>query len=100
MDTLLGADIIGAGGKMADRYGFPDPLGDFARGHGGFDYWARQIPIFGDIYRTGDDARYWSDYQKNTGKTPRYPGRTYSNVMSGAYYAGSSFGSSLKNIYG
>lgn len=100
MDTLVGADTTGAGGKMADRFGFPDPIGDFARSHGGYDYWARQVPILGSLYRAGDDARFWSDYQKNTGHTAKYPGRTYNSSMSGAYSAGMFLGSSMKKIYG
>lgn len=85
---------------MSDRYGFPDPVGDYARSHGGTDYWMRQLPIFGSVMRSGDDARFWSDYKKNTGKSPKYPGRTYSNSMAGAYYTGASLVGSMKRIYG
>lgn len=42
-------------------------------------WWAYQIPLVGTALRMSDDQRYWSDYQRNTGFTPRYPGRSYAN---------------------
>lgn len=45
----------------------------------GSPYWMYQVPVLGTALRMSDDARYWSDYQRNTGFTPRYPGRSYAN---------------------
>jgi len=45
----------------------------------GSPWWAYQVPILGTALRMNDDARYWADYQKNTGFTPRYPGRSYNS---------------------
>lgn len=43
------------------------------------DWWMYQIPILGTALKMNDDARYWADYQKNTGFRPRYPGRSYNS---------------------
>lgn len=55
-------------------------------------WWAYQVPVVGTALRMYDDQRYWEDYRKNTGFTPRYPGRSYgsygtmlSNQTSGLY---------------
>jgi len=42
-------------------------------------WWAYQIPIIGTALKMQDDERYWSDYQKNTGFRPLYPGRSYNS---------------------
>ena len=41
------------------------------------DYWALQVPIYREWRTMRDDYAYWSDYQRNTGFTPRYPTRHY-----------------------
>lgn len=41
------------------------------------NYWKYQVPLLGDYYRAQDDYRFWQDYKKVTGHTPRYPGRQY-----------------------
>lgn len=101
MDTALGAGTTGAGGEfMTDYYRSYKIVKKFLDNHGGSDYWARQIPVVGSVMRSADDARYWDDYKKNTGKTPRYPGRTYSDTLSGVSHSEGSLLKSMKKIYG
>jgi len=59
-------------------------------------WWVYQMPILGTAARMLDDERYWSDYQKNTGFTPRYPGRSYNSY--GAMLFNQSMGAS-KSLY-
>jgi len=58
-------------------------------------WWAYQLPIIGTALRMQDDERYWSDYQKNTGFRPRYPGRSYSNYGTMMFNQSLSAGKSL-----
>jgi len=42
-------------------------------------WWAYQLPVIGTALRMSDDERYWKDYQRVTGFTPKYPGRSYAS---------------------
>lgn len=65
------------------------------------NYWARQLPIIGNLYNAVDSKRYWDDYRKNTGFSPRYPGRTYANSGLGSALlgAGRSYGRMINRSY-
>lgn len=50
------------------------------------------------VGRMSDNVRYWSDYKRNTGYSPRYPWRAGANDwMKYAANAGFSYGA-LKNL--
>jgi len=55
-----------------------------------------QIPLIGTALRMSDDERYWSDYQKNTGYSPKYPGRSYNSYGAHLFNQSLSVGKSLK----
>lgn len=42
-----------------------------------WNYLTSVIPAFSEVQASTDNARYWSDYVKNTHKAPLYPGMAY-----------------------
>lgn len=66
----------------------------------GDSYWSYQIPFISNWKKASDDERYWSDYRKNTGHVPRYPGRVYGSAGSAAVNEAISFGNKVyRNMY-
>lgn len=37
------------------------------------DWWEANVPGVSDTARVAQNATYWQDYKRNTGKSPRYP---------------------------
>jgi len=56
------------------------------------DYWQYQLPLWGSYRRMQDDQRYWDDYRKNTGFSPRYSGRHYGDYGTRIYHESLSMG--------
>lgn len=71
-------------------------------GHGSdFEYWAYQIPVIGNIARANDNAKFWRDYERNTGYRPRYPGRSYNptGMVESIVSAGRAYGRAVESAY-
>lgn len=45
------------------------------------DWWEANVPGLSDTAKAAQNATYWADYKRNTGKKPRYPALQ----MNGAY---------------
>lgn len=83
-----------------DYRSFGSPANGISKWMNEDGYWQYQIPILGTYKRAMDDARYWSEYQKNTGVTVRYPGRHYGGSGMQAIQQSLSFGNRVfKNMY-
>lgn len=53
-----------------------------------WDYVGSQIPFWSDYATMNDEYRYWADYKRRTGISPRYPYLHYQNrTMNMAYSA-------------
>lgn len=44
-----------------------------------YEFYLAQTPLVGDYLKASDTGKYYADYYKNTGITPRYPYMTYPN---------------------
>lgn len=67
---------------------------------GNMDYWVQQIPFVGSLFKMRDTANYWEDYRKNTGFSPRYPGKTYgSSDFGGLVSTSKSYGKMIEKAF-
>lgn len=64
------------------------------------EYLKTQIPYYSDVKRVEEDAKYWKDYKKNTGFTPRYPYRSYGHSGSYVVSSASRLFRNVKRLYG
>lgn len=45
------------------------------------DYVKYNLPVVGNLYRSSDDAKFYSDYEKYHGVKVKYPGRHYASYL-------------------
>lgn len=64
------------------------------------DFWKTQIPYYNQIGTALENERYWKDYKKNTGFTPRYPFRAYGHSGVSAAQTVYRGVRNLKRLYG
>lgn len=64
------------------------------------DYLETQVPYYGDYLHTVEDAKFWADYKKNTGFSPRYPRRAYGNSGTVAVSSTARLFRNVKKLYG